>query len=84
MGNVSLVVPAIHGMVSILDAAGVPHTEEFAVDAGSPAADVVVTEQAAALVGTVVDAVSDSALRADLLRRQAGRVPGSAAVRLDV
>ena len=40
-----LVVHAIRGMVSILDASGVPHTEEFAVDAGSAAA---------ALVGTVV------------------------------
>lgn len=77
MGNVSRVVPSIHPMIAIADAAGPPHTIEFADAARTPSADAAVLDAATALARTVIDAATDPALRAGLLRRQAERAPGS-------
>ncbi|TWS25734.1 M20 family metallopeptidase [Tsukamurella sputi] len=77
MGNVSRVVPSIHPIITIPDAAGPPHTIEFAAGARTPSADAAVLDAATALAQTVVDAATDTGTRAELLRRQAARTPGS-------
>ncbi|WP_432827470.1 M20 family metallopeptidase [Dactylosporangium sp. CA-092794] len=77
MGNVSQVVPAIHPMIGVLGVTGMPHTEQFRLDAATPAADRAALDGAAALAGTVIDIVTDPALRAAFLARQRSREPGA-------
>jgi amidohydrolase len=61
MGNVSQVVPGLHGMLDIDDAA-LPHTEAFEVAAGSPRGDATVIDGAAVLAGVAAEAFLDPEL----------------------
>ncbi|GAA3668882.1 M20 family metallopeptidase [Arthrobacter ginkgonis] len=82
MGNVSQVVPAVHGMVAVRGSQAVPHHPDFAADAASPAADDAVVDGAAVLALTALDAALDPQLRGELLRLQAEREPGATTVTL--
>lgn len=82
MGNVSQVVPSIHPTIAILGSDAAPHTPDFAAAAATPAGDRAALDGAAALARTVLDAVLDPAVRADLLRRQAERPVGATRVSL--
>jgi amidohydrolase len=64
MGNVSQVLPALHGMVAIDDTA-LPHTAAFADAARSPRGDAALVDGASILAAIAVDLFTD----ADLLRR---------------
>lgn len=77
MGNVSQVVPAIHPMIGVLGVSGMPHTDQFRLDAATPAADQAALDGALALAGTVIDIVTDPALRPGFLARQRSRGPGA-------
>ncbi|KXO91254.1 amidohydrolase [Tsukamurella pseudospumae] len=77
MGNVSRVVPSIHPMLSIADAAGPPHTIEFAAAARTAQADATVLDGATILARTIIDVASDPEARTVLLRRQAERPEGA-------
>ena len=61
MGNVSQVVPGLHGMLDIDDAAR-PHTAAFEVAAGSPRADATVLDGAAVLAGIAAELFLDADL----------------------
>ncbi len=67
MGNVSQVVPAIHPYIGIDSLPAVNHQPEFALAAGSPAADVAVLDAATALAWTVADVAADPRQRERLL-----------------
>ena len=64
MGNVSQVVPGLHGMLDIDDAA-LPHTAAFEVAAGSPRGDATVLDGAAVLAGIAAELFLDAALLAE-------------------
>ena len=68
MGNVSLVVPSIHPAIGIDSLPAVNHQPEFAAACATPAADQAVYDGAVAMAWTMLDAASDPALRARLLR----------------
>ena len=61
MGNVSQVVPGLHGMLDI-DAAALPHTAAFAVAAGSARGDATVLDGAAVLAGIAAELFLDAGL----------------------
>ena len=67
MGNVSLVVPAIHPYIGIGSLPAVNHQKEFAAHCVTPAADQALADGATALAWTAADAARDPALRARLL-----------------
>jgi amidohydrolase len=67
MGNVSQVLPALHGMLAIDDAA-MPHTAAFAVAARSARGDETVLDGAAVLAGVAHDLFTDPALLASARR----------------
>jgi amidohydrolase len=67
MGNVSLVVPAIHPYIGIGSLPAVNHQKEFAAHCVTPAADTALTDGATALAWTAADAARDEALRGRLL-----------------
>jgi amidohydrolase len=71
MGNVSLVVPAIHPMISLLPGCS-PHTREFAEAAGSRAAAPVIEDGAALLAATALAAFRDDAIVAEAKATFAG------------
>ncbi|WP_426301744.1 amidohydrolase [Arthrobacter sp. R-11] len=77
MGNVSHAVPSIHPMISVLGASGVPHTAEFAADAGSPAGEQAALDGALGMAWTTIDAVTNPDTREALLALQAARRPGA-------
>jgi len=83
MGNVSQVVPAVHGMVTVRNSSAVPHHPAFTADAASPEADQAVLDGATVLALTVLDAALDPSLRAELLGLQASREPGATTVSLE-
>ena len=56
MGNVTKTVPAIHPMIALRGAAGVPHTIEFTADARSEAASEAIVHGAIAMARTVLAA----------------------------
>ncbi len=58
MGNVSQVLPALHGMLAIDDVA-LPHTAAFAVAARSERADATVLDGAKVLAGVALDLLTD-------------------------
>ena len=66
MGNVSQVMPAIHPVIAVLGARGMPHTAAFAEETSGPAADAAVLDAALALAWTAADAAADPGLRASL------------------
>ncbi|MCC9197652.1 M20 family metallopeptidase [Arthrobacter sp. zg-Y820] len=66
MGNVSQAMPAIHPVIAVLGARGMPHTAAFADETSGPAADAAVMDAALALAWTAADAAADSELRASL------------------
>jgi amidohydrolase len=68
MGDVSYVVPAIHPNIGLdLDGA-VNHQAEFAAACATPTADGLIRDAALAMAWTVIEAASDEAIRARLLR----------------
>ena len=66
MGNVSQAMPAIHPVIAVLGARGMPHTAAFAAESSGPAADDAVLDAALALAWTAADAASEPELRASL------------------
>ncbi|BCW62976.1 amidohydrolase [Arthrobacter sp. StoSoilB22] len=83
MGNVSQVVPSVHGMVVVRNSAAVPHHPDFTAAAISPEADEAILDGATVLALTVLDAALDTSLRAELLELQDARVPGATRVTLE-
>jgi amidohydrolase len=77
MGNVSQVVPAIHGKISIPGSDAVPHRPDFTAAAVTPEADDTVIEGAIALAWTALDAAMTPDARAQLLARRAARPAGA-------
>jgi amidohydrolase len=67
MGNVSLVVPAIHPYIGIDSLPAVNHQKEFAAHCVTPTADRALTDAATALAWTAADAALNPALRTRLL-----------------
>ncbi len=67
MGNVSLVVPAIHPYIGIDSLPAVNHQKEFAAHCVTPTADRALTDAATALAWTAADAALNPALRHRLL-----------------
>ncbi|AXE37327.1 amidohydrolase [Acidipropionibacterium virtanenii] len=80
MGNVSQVLPGLHGTVALTGCEAAPHQVAFEQAAASPAGDDAVLDAAAALAWTVLDVAHDPELRADLLARQAARPAGATTV----
>ncbi|MFJ6535051.1 amidohydrolase [Paenarthrobacter sp. NPDC091711] len=83
MGNVSQVLPSVHGMVVVRNSTAVPHHPDFTADAITPEADQAVLDGATVLALTVLDAALDTALRNELLELQGGRRPGATTVTLE-
>jgi len=77
MGNVSRVVPSIHPGIAILGSTSAPHTEGFAADASTPAADRAVIDAATGLAWAAATAALTPESRSDLLARQAARAVGA-------
>lgn len=77
MGNVSQVVPSIHPGIAIIGSTSAPHTEGFAADAATPAADRAVIDSAIGLAWAAATAALTPSSRADLLARQAARPVGA-------
>lgn len=67
MGNVSLVVPAIHPYIGIDSLPALNHQHGFAAAAATPAADRAVRDAALGLALTLADAAADPATRERLL-----------------
>ncbi|GGJ29865.1 amidohydrolase [Paenarthrobacter histidinolovorans] len=82
MGNVSQVLPSVHGMVVVRNSTAVPHHPDFTADAITPEADDAVVDGAMVIALTVLDAALDPQLRAELLELQAAREPGATTVTL--
>lgn len=77
MGNVSQVVPSIHPGIAIIGSTSAPHTEGFAADAATPAADRAVIDAAIGLAWAAASAALTPESRSDLLDRQAARPAGA-------
>jgi len=67
MGNVSLVVPAIHPYIGIGSLPAVNHQKEFAAHSVTPVADQALIDGAIGLAWTAADAARDEAIRGRLL-----------------
>lgn len=67
MGNVSLVVPAIHPAIGIDSLPAVNHQPEFAAHCVTEAADQALADGAVALAWTAIDCATDESVRARLL-----------------
>ncbi len=67
MGNVSLVVPAIHPYIGIGSLPAVNHQQEFAAHCVTPVADQALIDGAIGLAWTAADAARDEAIRGRLL-----------------
>lgn len=70
MGNVTLLIPAIHPAFGIAGAKGIPHQPEFADACATPEADAAMEHAATALAWTAIDAASDTDVRDRLLRNE--------------
>lgn len=68
MGNISLVIPAIHPMIGIESAPAGNHQPEFTEHCATAAADKAVYDGALAMAWTAIDLATDDALRERLLR----------------
>ena len=82
MGNVSQVVPSIHGMVAVLGSDAVPHNPDFTAAAASPEGDQAVLDGATLVAWTVIDAALTPETRSDLQRRRQDRPAGATRVTL--
>jgi amidohydrolase len=82
MGNVSQVIPSVHGMIVVRNSTAVPHHPGFTADAASPEADDAVLDGATVLALTILDTALDPSLRAELLELQAAREAGATTVSL--
>ena len=71
MGNVSLVMPAIHPSIGIDSLPAVNHQPEFAAHCATPSADRAVIDGAVAMAWTAIDVAGDSTLSARLRARTA-------------
>ncbi|MEX1254169.1 MAG: M20 family metallopeptidase [Dehalococcoidia bacterium] len=71
MGNVSLVLPAIHPMIGIGSWPAVNHQPEFTEHCATDLADKAVLDGALALAWTAIDAATDSELRERLMQAKA-------------
>jgi amidohydrolase len=69
MANVSLEVPTIHPLIGIETHGAVNHQAEFARACVGPSAERAVLDGAVAMAWTVIDAATDSELRAHLMAR---------------
>jgi amidohydrolase len=67
MGNVSLVLPAIHPYIGIGSLPAVNHQKEFAAHCVTPAADAALVDGAVALAWTAADAALDEGIRGRLI-----------------
>ena len=67
MGNVSMVVPAIHPYIGIGSLPAVNHQKEFAAHCVTPVADQALIDGAIGLAWTAADAARDEAIRGRLL-----------------
>jgi amidohydrolase len=67
MGNVSLVLPAIHPYIGIGSLPAVNHQKEFAAHCVTPAADAALVDGAIALAWTAADAALDEGIRGRLI-----------------
>jgi amidohydrolase len=67
MGNVSLVLPAIHPYIGIGSLPAVNHQKEFAAHCVTPAADAALVDGAIALAWTAADAALDEGIRDRLI-----------------
>ncbi|WP_029149382.1 amidohydrolase [Microbacterium indicum] len=83
MGNVSQVVPTLHGMIAVLGSEAVPHNPGFAADAVTPAGDDAALDGAAVIALTALDAALVPSVRAELKRRKAERPAGATRVTLE-
>ncbi|WP_129658269.1 amidohydrolase [Rothia halotolerans] len=83
MGNVSQVVPTVHGMIAVRGSHAVMHHSSFAADAITAEADEAVLDGAAVIALTALDAALDPQLRSELLEAQAAREPGATQVPLE-
>ena len=70
MGNVSLVIPAIHPMIGIKSLLAANHQRDFAAQCITDSADRAVHDGALGMAWTAIDLANDSALRSRLLREQ--------------
>jgi hypothetical protein len=72
MGNVSLVLPAIHPAIGINSLPAVNHQPEFAAHCVTADADQALRDGALAMAmaWTAIDAAQDAALRASLIERR--------------
>ncbi|MCG2622514.1 M20 family metallopeptidase [Arthrobacter sp. I2-34] len=77
MGNISLVLPAIHPYIGIDSLPAVNHQKEFAAHCVSGAADRAVLDAAKAMAFTCIDAASDAGLRGRLMSAGLERDSGS-------
>jgi amidohydrolase len=68
MGNVSLVMPAIHPMIGISSAPAANHQPEFTEHCVTESADRAVLDGALAMAWTVIDVASEAELRERVLR----------------
>ena len=75
IGNVSMVVPAIHEYLSIANPSVSSHTAEFREAAGSPKGDQAALLGAQGLAMTALDILTDAALRKDIQEEFAATVP---------
>ncbi|WP_017934696.1 amidohydrolase [Nocardioides sp. Iso805N] len=80
MGNVSQVLPALHPVIAVLGATGMPHTAAFASETDSVAADEAIVVGAYGLACAVVDLACDPDARAEVLKLQGERPVGATRV----
>ncbi|MCD4853337.1 amidohydrolase [Arthrobacter sp. AK01] len=83
MGNVSQVIPSVHGMVVVRNSSAVPHHPDFTAAAITPEADDAVIDGATVLALTILDAALDPQLRSGLMELQASRQPGATRLTLE-
>jgi hypothetical protein len=69
MGNVSLVIPSIHPMISIDSLPAVNHQPEFTAHCVTEAADKAIIDGAIAMAWTAIDMATDPTVRDRLLAR---------------
>ncbi|MEU6660031.1 M20 family metallopeptidase [Streptomyces sp. NPDC046821] len=72
MGNVTHVMPAIHPMLGVLGAQGMPHTRQFAEEVSGAAGDAAVLDGALAMAWTGLDLAADPQWRSRCVTARLG------------